>query len=182
MLAVLLPLLQVTAEAPVTLADLTVPEDRLPPACALSPSPSQSLGGNVVQAGLWAGLPIKVNPWMGADTQLIVTIRERIDGPAPQPDGPPPSLGQLARFRLHLADDVEEAYAAIYAASGPPLVVVYAVRFAGDADAATPSGDAIATKPGRLRLTLGNVVVVVSGHDGPCFDAVATHVRALGER
>jgi len=166
----------------VTLAALTVPDARLPPDCRLSPLRSESREGNTVRFRLWAGLRITGNPWRGAEREAIATIRERIDRPPPPPDGPPPSLGELARYRLHLADGVEEAYAAAYGESGPPLVVVYALRFASDTGALAPPTGAAASRAGTLRFSFGPVVAVVSGGGGACFEAVAGHVRALAGR
>lgn len=97
---------------PVTLHDLTVPTDRLPTGCALSPAASLPLDGKRVRTGLWAGLPIAMNPWTGTDRPLIASIRERMDGPTLTPDGPPPTARELSRYRSRLADGVEEAYAA----------------------------------------------------------------------
>src|SRR5229473_812071 len=111
---------------PYTMKDLTVPKKRLPAGCGLVPAPSVSLGGNRVQYGLWAGLPVPTNPWSGTDRPTIVEIRERMDGPSLVPDGPPPTAREISRYRSQLANGVEEGYAAIYTQS----VVVYAVRFA----------------------------------------------------
>jgi len=48
---------------PISMNDLTVPQDRLPAGCTLSPTASVRLDGNRVRGGLWAGLPIPINPW-----------------------------------------------------------------------------------------------------------------------
>jgi len=45
-----------------------------------------------------------------------VTIRQRVEGPAPQPDGPPLDRRTASRYFLALADGVEEAYAALFEA------------------------------------------------------------------
>jgi hypothetical protein len=101
------------------LADLTVPADRLPTGCGLSPSPSMRTGDNTMRAGSWAGLPISSNPWIGTDRAIVASIVERAVDPPRIPDGPPPTPRESARFRLRLADDVEEAYAAVYTDDGP---------------------------------------------------------------
>src|SRR5687768_15642469 len=97
-----------------TLQQLTVPAERLPAGCTLSPAPAQSIDGQHVRGGLWAGLPISRNPWVGTDRQIIASIRERVDPPSELPDGPPLSRAELARARLRLADGVEAGYAAVY--------------------------------------------------------------------
>src|SRR5687768_14259440 len=119
----------------VTMQELTVPPERLPTGCVLSPAQSVRLEGNRVRGRNWAGLPIPTNPWAGTDAPLIASIRERVDGPVLMPDGPPLTARQSARYRLHLAEGVEEAYAAIYTQEGPAefeprdVIVVYGLRF-----------------------------------------------------
>ena len=158
---------------------LTVPQSRLVAGCSLSPTDTVSLGGNRMRVGLWAGLPISSNPWQGDVRSIVAAIRERVV-PSPQtPDGPLLSRAELARFRLQLAEDVEEAYAAIYADAGTHLVAVYAVRFKTTPVPDQPRG--AAASRGSVRLTRGNTVVVVSG-DGQCFDAVATYLGELTAR
>src|SRR5882672_3247699 len=71
----------------VTMRDLTLPAERLPVGCALSPAPSVRLDGSRVRSGLWAEFP--TNPWIGTDRRLMSSIRELIEGPAAVPDGPP---------------------------------------------------------------------------------------------
>ena len=97
------------ARPPVTLRELTVPEERLPSGCAATPSDARGLDGKRVQSGLWAGLPIDKNPWIGNDQQVVAAIRERMDGPSLVPDGPPLTRKQLSQYRLQLAEGVEEA-------------------------------------------------------------------------
>src|SRR5947207_12255910 len=75
-------------------------------------------------------LSVNGNPWIGTDRPLVATIRERVDAPPPVTDGPPLSAPEATRFRLRLADGVEEAYAAVYKQDGPPAIVVYGLRFA----------------------------------------------------
>src|SRR5712691_1805294 len=96
-----------TASPPiVTMRDLTLPEERLPVGCALSPAPSVHLDGSRVRFGLWAGFP--TNPWIGTDRRLMASIRELVDGPAAAPDGPPLDARELSRYLGQLADGVEE--------------------------------------------------------------------------
>jgi hypothetical protein len=71
----------------ISINDLTVPPDRLPAGCTLSPSDSVHLDGNRIRGGLWAGLPIASNPWTGTDRPIVAFIRERMDGPPLEPDG-----------------------------------------------------------------------------------------------
>jgi hypothetical protein len=63
------------------LADLTVPADRLPTGCGLSPSPWIRSSDNRVRSGLWAGLPISSNPWTGTDRAIVASIVERVIDP-----------------------------------------------------------------------------------------------------
>ena len=69
---------------------LTVAADRLAAeGCRLSPSHSMPIGGNRIAGGLWAGLPISTNPWIGREPAVAAVIRERVDGTPSPPDGPP---------------------------------------------------------------------------------------------
>jgi hypothetical protein len=77
-----------------------------------------------------------------------------------------------------LAEDVNEAYVAIYADTGPNLVVVHAAAFN---DTTNPADlRAAATSRGGVFIP-DRTIAMVSGV-GPCFEAVAGHVRALAGR
>src|SRR5689334_2041469 len=83
----------------VTLADLTVPADRLPTGCAL-----------------------KAAPWIGTNTRTMGAIRQFVDGyNVRMPDGPPFTLDQASAtqssMQLRFAEGVESAYAATYTAT-----------------------------------------------------------------
>jgi hypothetical protein len=167
----------------VRMQELTVPAARLFPGCGLSPaSPDQT--GNSVRPRNWAGLNIPTNPWAGTDKPLTATIRQRISGAPLTPDGPPLTARESASYRLHLAEGVDEAYVAIYSqpetADHNDVIVVYALRFLS-----STMPDDIARvlrqsdNPRIIRVSLGQVVVVVHGDGGPCFQAVEAHVKAL---
>jgi hypothetical protein len=160
--------------------ELTVPKARLPAGCALSPAPSVHLDGNTIRGGLWAGLPIATNPWAGSDASLMASLREHLDPPL-LPDGPPLSRGESARYRLRLADDIEEAYAAIYLQSeSSPLVVVYGLRFASAEMALEFWGHARASRnPRAVGIAIGPIVAVIEGDGGQCFQAVGAYVKSL---
>src|SRR5262249_41271614 len=112
----------------ISMQELTVPSERLPSNCALSPAPSVQLDGGRIRGGLWAEFP--TNPWIGADRRLMASIRQRIDGPAGLPDGPPLDAKALSRYLGQLADGVEEGYGAVYLQSATDLITVRALRFA----------------------------------------------------
>ena len=115
------------------LADLTVPGSVLPTGCALSAAPSERIEGNRFRSGLWAELPIRTNPWLGADAPIVASIVARLQPAAVVPDGPPQTPNEAARFQLHLADGVEQAYAAVYrSGDAGALAVVYGIKFAND--------------------------------------------------
>jgi hypothetical protein len=177
--AIAIALLQAAPSRSVTMRDLTVPADRLPAGCTLSPAPSVR-DGNRVTSGLWAGFP--ANPWIGTDRQRLASIRELIDGPAALPDGPPLDTRQLAGYRLQLADGVEEGYGAVYRhADAVAMTIVHAARFAPGQQ---PSArrDFSHTRPSRNPgiITIGQIVALVSG-DGACFQAVASHLKSLAD-
>jgi hypothetical protein len=161
--AVLTAIAGVHAEGALTLGTLTVPLDRLPVGCSISASPPVWLGGTVVSS----------SPWNGTDPTALAAIRERVAGSPPVPDGPPLSRSESARFRLDLAKDVEEAYAAVYRDGGPVLIVVHAVRFVEKTAAGLPQG--VTTSLSGTRIVVGNTAVVVSGK-GRCFQAVASFI------
>jgi hypothetical protein len=159
----------------VSINDLMVPPDRLPAGCTLSPSDSVHLDGSRVGGGLWAGLPITSNPWTGTDRSIVASIRERMGGPPLEPDGPPLDRPAASRYRLLLADGVEEAYAAIYSTqSDSTPIVVYASRF-------TPTARPFyRSRPApNHRVEIGPFDVVVSGDGGQCFQAVEAYLKSL---
>jgi hypothetical protein len=174
-LALALTPTDVEGQGSLALDRLTVPKDRLVPGCGLSPSNSVPLGPTQMRSGLWAGQPITSNPWSGDDRSIVAAIRERVVEAPRLPDGPPLSRAKLLRFRLQLADDVEQAYAAIYADAGPYLITVHAVTFneAAEPDALRTRG----TPRGRLFIP-DRTIAVVSGV-GASFEAVATYVREV---
>src|SRR3954451_6392388 len=55
----------------IRLADLTVPNERLPAGCALVAAPSQRLEGNRVRSGLWTGLNIGTNRGLARTLQSL---------------------------------------------------------------------------------------------------------------
>ena len=166
---------QTVLPRPVTMKDLTVPKERLPAGCSLSPV-AEVVVGNRGRGGLWADLPIPTNPWSGTDRMVVASIRERMDGPTLVPDGPPPTAREVSRYRLQLADGVEEAYAAIYLMqSEPKLIVVYGLRFAAAGRPFYPP-----RKASSHRFEIGPLDVVVSGDGGQCSQAVEAYLKALG--
>jgi hypothetical protein len=169
------------AQGAFPLTDLTVPAERLPTGCSLSPSPWIRSSDNRVRTGLWAGLPISSNPWTGTDRAIVASIVERVIDPPRLPDGPPLTSRELARFRLRLADGVEEGYAAVYTDGGLSLITVNALRYS-DITQLPSWRNPERVRPGSFRLTFGRTVLVVSGEDGPCLQAVGAHVKELASR
>ncbi len=159
----------VTPPGEVVLADLTVPAERLPEGCALSPS----------AAPLY---PIRTNPWVGTDAPERSMIRERIEGPVKTPDPPALTRKELTAFRLHLADGVDEAYAAAYTQSARTPIVVYAMKLADTGAPAdwrkTPAPDS----PSITRISLGSIAAIVIGDAGECRAAIAAHLASLASR
>ena len=139
---------------------LAVPADRLTPGCALLPS-AAAADNKGSQPNLMADLALPSNPWSGTDRSIAPTIRAHILGVPPLPGGAMP-------------EDLEEAYAAIYASPGKS-VVVQAVRFNRTPPSVPLRGDATQRS---VRIERERTVVVVSGGDeDPCFDAVARYLR-----
>jgi hypothetical protein len=162
----------------VSMQELTVPADRLPAGCVLSPAQSVRLDGNQVRSGLWAEFPS--NPWTGTDRGRIISIRQIIEGPAKVPDGPPPGSKELSRYLGQLADGVEQAYGAVYLDPGENLIVVRALRFTAAekrmAAAELPSPRRAAA---ALRVDIGSIAAVVAGHEGACRQAIGVYLRSL---
>ncbi len=169
---------------PFSLNDLTVPWERLPEGCALWREPSTGRQGDVMHGGLSVGLRVPTNPWAGTDTSLIASIRERM-APPPVPDAPPMSSREAARFRIQLANNIEEGYAATYhQAESKALVVVHGLRFARATDAQNlwhglglPTSDPVA-----VRVQFGPIAAVVSGDPGDCLDRVGAYVKSLVQK
>ena len=162
----------------VNMRDLTVPAERLPAGCALSPSPSVRVDQSRL-VGRWAGFP--TNPWIGTDRQLMASVREIVEGPVAFPDGPPLDAKQLFRYLGQLADGVEEAYGAVYMQSDAYPIVVRAIRLApGEKPSALarPSDARLSRNPGIVRVAIGQIVAIVSG-DGECFQAVGAYLKSL---
>jgi hypothetical protein len=169
---------------PVALSDLTVPAARLPAGCTLSLAANVRMDGNRFRGGLWAGLPIESNPWTGTDASVIVALRQRLDPPLLEPDGPPLVGRQRARFFAGLAEGIDAGYAGIYLqAESTTLTVVYGLKF--------PTGEAAAEfwdharvrlskNPAAVGIVNGPMVAVVSGDGGKCYQAVAAHLKSLG--
>lgn len=168
---------RVASQLPVRLESLTFPSERLPSGCMLSPSPTAAAAGNRIREGLWDNLPITTNPWVGTDRSIIATIRERVEGPVVAfPDGPPLSRSELSRFRLALADGVEEGYAAVYTFESR-LIVAYGLRFAG-----TQKNVGFPNKPRLNGIRIGPIVAYLDGDRGPCSQAIGAHLRALAKQ
>src|SRR5439155_24746700 len=108
-------------------------------------------------------------------------IRERIEGPVKTPDPPGLTRKELTTFRLHLAEGVDEAYAAAYIQSTRAPIVVYAMRLAVTGTPVdwreTPAPD----KPGIIRVS-GSITAMVIGDAGECRTAVAAHLASLASR
>jgi hypothetical protein len=146
------------------MAELTVPQDRLPPGCELAASSFKNGGRGT--GGFWPGLPIPTNPWTGTERRMVATIRSQMDG---------------TPFSLPLADGVEEAYAAIYSQGDQESIVVYALRFAGTAAGpAQPPGYESGPVVQRVpRIQVGPITVVLSGERAECSYAVESYLRSL---
>lgn len=151
------------------LQDLTVPTEKLPAGCAVSSD--------------IAGLPVAKTPWIGTDAAVLGLIRERVDAPTMVPDGPPLTTREYARFRIRLAEDIEEGYVGSYVQDVPltgfrARAQVYGLRYA-QAAKAERAGRQWTNNPRASRAVIGPVLVIVHGDGGECFQAVAAHVQRL---
>jgi hypothetical protein len=164
----------------VSMQELTVPAERLPAGCVLSPAPWRAVDGGRVRMNLWAEFP--TNPWIGTERTLIVSIREMVDGPPVLPDGPPLGPKQLSRYLSQLADGVEEAYGAVYLQSEADVIRVRALRFAPTekpAGSARLNDTSVSRNPAMLRIAIGPIVASVTGIRGECFRVVGEHLKSL---
>jgi hypothetical protein len=156
-----------SAQTPVGLKDLTVPQGRLPSGCTASSAPP-------------TGLQVATNPWLGEDRPILASIRQRV-GPSPRiPDGPPDNARQLAQLRLAWTRNIEEGYAAVYKQAAPELVIVYGLRFSTAAAVEQVLQDTRAqTSPRVIRVAIGRIFAVVHGDAGPCAQAIGAYFNAL---
>jgi hypothetical protein len=153
---------------------LTVPADRLPVGCTLTPSDSVHEGGRLI-GGQWAGVPIPTNPWRGSDRPIVAKLMERFLGSIAEPDAPPMTAAERSRFRLALADDVTEAYAAIY--SG---IIVQAMQLnQPDQDRIRRMRNETARLGGTVVWSDAQGAIVVNGPRNECFAAVDAYLRQL---
>jgi hypothetical protein len=179
-------------QRPVTLADLTVPADRLPAGCALKviqPGRSEIISttaSGVRHVRFFAGTSslqppgITTNPWNGKDEGAVAWLRQSVDGYNVRlPDGPPVAGRQAAAMFLRLADGVESAYSATYTATyayePPHDFAVHAVQFAPGVESPrrfSYTSDATIIERGRIR-------VLFNGDRSPCSNAIATHLKSL---
>jgi hypothetical protein len=150
---------QGAARPSLSMADLTVPPQHLPNGCALATAPSP-------------------NPLIGTEWQVIASIRERFERPPAVPDAQPLTRRELSRYRLALAEGVEEGYGAWYSSGEPDLIAVYALRFS-----VTATRSEFNDRPrGGIRINIGQVVVTLLGDRGVCARAIEEHLTALGNQ
>jgi hypothetical protein len=175
LLALLLPAVLHAQSAP-TFERLTVPADRLPAGCTLTPSDSVREGGRMI-GGQWAGVPVPTNPWRGSDRPIVGKLMDRFMGAVAEPDAPPMTAAERSRFRLGLADDVGEAYAAIYSGT-----IVYAVQFTRPApDRVMQLRNETARRGGTVVWSDAQGAITISGARGPCFSAVDEYLREISK-
>jgi hypothetical protein len=126
--------------------------------------------------------PFPTNPWVGADRKLVAEVRRAVDGTPRVPNGPPPA--DAAVFHLKLADNVLEAYRAIYSSANDGEVVVWALRF-NDEAVAQPQPPPGAINPARPRgyssrwVHGATVVLVTAASSSECSQAIESHIRSL---
>jgi acetylornithine deacetylase/succinyl-diaminopimelate desuccinylase-like protein len=174
----------VSKPAPVALSSLTVPEARLPAGCRLKPADpatATSTRGDVIRAAPFGPRP-PTNPWAGSDRGLAAGIRQRIEGPTQEPDAPPLDRRAANAYRMKWADNVVEAYWAIYQSADGSPIDVRAVRFSDPdlADPGPPPGTRSVHRGAQTRLVVGSSVVLISGsRENTCHTAIADYIRSL---
>jgi len=152
------------AQSTLPLSSLTLPQERLAAGCSLQPSDRVDYKAST-------------NPWVGADPQVIATIREFM-GDMPRLQDAPLSTRQATIFRLKLATGVTEAYAAHYRVANGALVRVYAVAFERP-EQERARQDLFTRLADGVRLAIGSSNVVVRGKGSACYDAVVDHIRSI---
>jgi hypothetical protein len=158
------------------LGDLTVPSSRLPAGCTLVAAPSERLDDNQARTGLWTGLNIRTNPWIGTDAPVLADIHERLDPPE-RPDGPPLSAKEATRYHLRLADGIDRGYAAIYRERDTPnLMVVYGLEFPS-----TEAAMSFATRARAASIAVvnGRVASFASGASSECLQTIRQYLNGL---
>jgi hypothetical protein len=162
---------------PADLSTLTVPATALPDGCALAPEPTERLEGTRVRGGLWGGLPIRSNPWTGTESKPLREIRTRMFGVPRMPDAPPDAR-LAAQMQRQLVEGLS-GYAAFYR-QGDALVHVYALQSPEPLEwnRSSPPDRVWSTGQAAARISGGTRPVLMLGDAGPCFDAVARHLRA----
>ena len=178
----------------VTLADLTVPADKLPAGCALKviqPSRQEAIsttpgGGRLMR--IIVATPslqppgITANPWSGTDGKPVAWLRQSVDGySARLPDGPPLTERQANAMFLRFAEGVESAYSATYTYTTASVypesrdLAVHAVQFAPGVQSSrrfSYTSDALVIERGRIRA-------IFKGDRGPCATAIEKHLTSL---
>jgi len=104
---------------------LTVPSDRLPRGCQLTPPPDPTTGGSAV---VIMPAMLSRNPWIGDDRPTVATIHSLVDSSPRLPDGPPLDARRATQYALKWADGVRDAYRAGYVSEDLTEITVYAVR------------------------------------------------------
>jgi hypothetical protein len=164
---------------------LTLPGEALSSDCALKqpaprPGPSARAEGAITRSMEW--FPFPTNPWSGTDRKLVAEVRMAIDGTPRLPDGPPLEPAAATAFLLKLADNVVEAYRAVYVSADGSQVDVRAVRFNDDRLAQPEPLPGTRNPPRRFRsrLVRGATVVLVSApSSNECVRAIDGYIRSL---
>ena len=173
------------AQSEPTLKALTVPGETLPRGCALKkpaprPAPGARGEGTIIRSMEW--FPYPTNPWSGTDRRLVAEVRQVIDGTPRLPDGPPLEPAAARAFLSKLADNVVEAYRAVYVSADGSQVDVWAARFNDDRLAQPEPLPGTMNPPRRFRsrLVRGATVVLVSApSSNACVRAVDGYIRSL---
>jgi hypothetical protein len=177
------------AQSGPSLNALTVPHEVLPSRCALSqPVPgsvrsAHAEGARTVVSSVGSAA-FPTNPWSGTDRKLVTEVRKAMDGTPRLPDGPPLEPADAEAFLLKLADDVVEAYRAVYVSADGAEVGVWAVRFNDDALAKPEPPPGMINPPTRRgfrnRVVQGATVVLVTAPSpNECVRAIDGYIRSL---
>jgi hypothetical protein len=173
------------------LSVLTVPAAELPSGCALkqaAPRPPMtsrdSRGGITIYGASASWSPFPTNPWSGTDRKFVAAVHLAIDATPrrPLPDAPPLRARDVAASELKWAQNILEAYHAVYATTSGDEVVVDAVTFSDVKFALAPQSVSAMLNPPRgftSQVVRGATVARVSATTaGECARAVDRHVRS----